>query len=325
MSLRRLDSATTDSSSFGVTRIYPDGFEFPQSVFNPSEDEVEEIITLLNSSDKLQVLGQTVWCQGVNAIYDLKDGRIVKMGGSVSVDEARAMVFVRAYASIPVPEVYMVFERDGRTHIVMERVDGVALREAVSIGPDGSPSSKGLVTDEQMVDIMKQLKEIIEELQDLGRRFPPENAWFGAWPNGPFNNSHFGGLIDKPTEPFKSVNEFHAYFLAYLNELEDIQSTYDGLVQVQAEAQEHAPVLCHGDIAPQNLIVKDGRIVAVVDWETFGWYPDFWEEIRLRSRMMKRATAQAVVEVFGSPQFASYMYNFVLACTSDPFVQRKMR
>jgi hypothetical protein len=26
-----------------------------------------------------------------------------------------------------------------------------------------------------------------------------------------------------------------------------------------------------------NAIVKDGYLVAVPDWETLGWYPDFWE------------------------------------------------
>ena len=326
-SLNRLDTATTNSSSFDVTRIYPDGFEFSPSVFHPSDDAVEEIVALLSASDKLKVLGQTVWCQGVNAIYDLKDGRIVKTGGSVSVDEARAMVFVRTYTSIPVPEVHMVFQRDGRTHIVMERVDGVALREAVSIGPDGLPSSEGLVKEEQMIEIMKQLKEIVRELQELGRRSPPENGWFGAWPSGPFTNSYFGGLIDKPAEPFKSVDEFHAYFLVCLDELEieSIRLTYDDLVKVRSEAQEHAPVLCHGDLAPQNLLVKNGRIVAVVDWETFGWYPNFWEEVALRDKMAGERTFYAIEEVFGTPSYASDTYYYVFACISSPFLPRKRK
>ncbi|KAJ2925333.1 hypothetical protein H1R20_g11795, partial [Candolleomyces eurysporus] len=37
-------------------------------------------------------------------------------------------------------------------------------------------------------------------------------------------------------------------------------------------------VFTHGDIAPRNILVsKSGRILALVDWENAGWYPDYWE------------------------------------------------
>jgi aminoglycoside phosphotransferase (APT) family kinase protein len=33
----------------------------------------------------------------------------------------------------------------------------------------------------------------------------------------------------------------------------------------------------HGDLAPQNIIVQEGKIVAIIDWETAGWFPEYWE------------------------------------------------
>ena len=30
-------------------------------------------------------------------------------------------------------------------------------------------------------------------------------------------------------------------------------------------------------MAPRNIIVKGGKIVAIVDWEMAGWYPEYWE------------------------------------------------
>jgi hypothetical protein len=37
-------------------------------------------------------------------------------------------------------------------------------------------------------------------------------------------------------------------------------------------------VFTHGDLAPRNLIVDaDCRITAVLDWESSGWFPDYWE------------------------------------------------
>ncbi|CAK7215420.1 hypothetical protein SCUCBS95973_002466 [Sporothrix curviconia] len=38
------------------------------------------------------------------------------------------------------------------------------------------------------------------------------------------------------------------------------------------------PVFTHSDIAPRNIIVDDdGRILALLDWESSGWFPDWWE------------------------------------------------
>ena len=36
-------------------------------------------------------------------------------------------------------------------------------------------------------------------------------------------------------------------------------------------------VFTHGDIATRNLIVRDGKLVGLVDWDTAGWYPDYFE------------------------------------------------
>jgi thiamine kinase-like enzyme len=36
----------------------------------------------------------------------------------------------------------------------------------------------------------------------------------------------------------------------------------------------------HSDIAPRNILVKNGKIAAIIDWETAGWYPEYWEYIR---------------------------------------------
>ncbi|KAL2192921.1 hypothetical protein P885DRAFT_64534 [Corynascus similis CBS 632.67] len=38
----------------------------------------------------------------------------------------------------------------------------------------------------------------------------------------------------------------------------------------------------NGDVAPRNILVdKDGRILALLDWENAGWYPDYWEYANL--------------------------------------------
>ena len=36
-------------------------------------------------------------------------------------------------------------------------------------------------------------------------------------------------------------------------------------------------MLIHGDLTPRNIIVKDGRITGIVDWERSGFFPEYAE------------------------------------------------
>ena len=43
------------------------------------------------------------------------------------------------------------------------------------------------------------------------------------------------------------------------------------------DAHEHEIVFTQGDLRPDNIMVKKGRVTAIIDWEMAGWYPDYWE------------------------------------------------
>jgi hypothetical protein len=43
-------------------------------------------------------------------------------------------------------------------------------------------------------------------------------------------------------------------------------------------AGRHEVVFTHGDISPHNILVlDDGSVSALLDWEAAGWYPEYWE------------------------------------------------
>ena len=33
-------------------------------------------------------------------------------------------------------------------------------------------------------------------------------------------------------------------------------------------------------MVPRNIIIKDGHLSGIVDWEMAGWYPAYWEFVR---------------------------------------------
>jgi len=38
-------------------------------------------------------------------------------------------------------------------------------------------------------------------------------------------------------------------------------------------------VFTQGDLAARNILVREGRIIALLDWEYAGWYPVYWEYV----------------------------------------------
>jgi len=50
---------------------------------------------------------------------------------------------------------------------------------------------------------------------------------------------------------------------------------------IGALPQQHRRiVLTHNDLAPRNILLRDAKVVAIVDWELSGFYPGYWEYVK---------------------------------------------
>ncbi|RYP35416.1 hypothetical protein DL767_003823 [Monosporascus sp. MG133] len=54
---------------------------------------------------------------------------------------------------------------------------------------------------------------------------------------------------------------------------------FDSIVATAKRVQgmPHPTVFTHGDFAMHNVLVHGGRVSDFIDWESAGWYPDYWE------------------------------------------------
>jgi hypothetical protein len=43
---------------------------------------------------------------------------------------------------------------------------------------------------------------------------------------------------------------------------------------------QHCIVLTHSDFTPRNVLVDQGKVVAILDWEMAGYYPGYWEYVK---------------------------------------------
>lgn len=210
----------------------------------------------------------------VGHVYPLSRHMLVKTGSDVRLAEAATMKFIAENTSIPVPKVLSAFARKGAAFIVMEKIQGQELAKLWHH-----------LSDETRSSLLDQLRQMVDELRALQ---PPTEFAVGSCIGGSLQDFR-QSRAPPPVRfgPFRTIQDFHSWLR-------------DGLKQGQAENMEQAdlievnemiprqdgpwppPVFTHGDLNPSNILVRDDKIVGIIDWEMSGWYPHYWEYTSLK-------------------------------------------
>ncbi|KAI9653050.1 MAG: hypothetical protein M1831_006257 [Alyxoria varia] len=204
-------------------------------------------------------------------IMRISPKNVVKFGPHVTVVEAKSMLYVAQHAgTVPVPKIlayytYGPIERDIEdygslydTYIFMDFVEGQSLD---TVWEPYNDSEKNRVSS--------QLKQHIHDLRNIGCC-----SYIGSVDHGPVTDSILSNFPHKG--PFDTEEDFnHAMIDAYQATVPRryIKNFLLGMIA----QKKHQIVFTHGDLRLQNIMVKDGNIIAILDWEFSGWYPEYWE------------------------------------------------
>ncbi|OJD16941.1 hypothetical protein AJ78_02923 [Emergomyces pasteurianus Ep9510] len=203
---------------------------------------------------------------------------IVKCGPASQIDllEGVNMLFVQQATKVKVPRVYALYNdpESSRNYIVMEFIEGHSL-----------DTQWAHLTDFQKCEIATTLRQYFDELRNL-----PSPGFFGSIGRKHLLHSLF--WTPQPTPaingPFNSEAELNeGLALKYIGESE-YSSTYKADYYRRSFShvfRGHGPKFTHGDIQRKNIMIKqlpnnanNGQFeVTLVDWETAGWYPSYWE------------------------------------------------
>jgi aminoglycoside phosphotransferase len=159
--------------------------------------------------------------------------------------ELRAMQLVQQYTSIPSPRAIDHITTQDESYLVMSAKPGVVLSDTFKT-----------LTDEDRVVFTRELQGYVEQLRAIPNTtmsgFAICNAGGAACFDHRFDGSEAG--------PFKDQHDF-------------VDFLYQGLPAQQLRHQTGYRIcFTHGDLAMRNILVKDGKISGIVDWETAGWY-----------------------------------------------------
>lgn len=128
--------------------------------------------------------------------------------------------------------------------------------------------------------VLTQLKDMFHELRTL---VAPLGTGVESCTGGSLYDSRM--KRGPPFGPFRSIQDFHFWLREELrpsefpsrtkdHEWEDIEKMV--AMQVQ-DGLWPPPVFTHADLNPFNILVRDDKVVAIIDWEFAGWYPNYWE------------------------------------------------
>ncbi|KAI9744760.1 MAG: hypothetical protein M1818_001685 [Claussenomyces sp. TS43310] len=186
-------------------------------------------------------------------VQRLSFGMYLKHGPAVHADrhtrEYNALRLVRSRTSIPVPRPVDLILSRTNSFLVTSRMEG-----------DLAGLSIDSCSDQEMSLMARDLRSWIAELNAMKMRSDSKQA---------ISSASGGACLDyringSPVGPFRDERELS-------------KSLRLGILPDLVHRDDHRIVFTHSDLSMRNILVKDGRISAIVDWENAGWYPEYWE------------------------------------------------
>ncbi|CAI6292707.1 unnamed protein product [Periconia digitata] len=166
--------------------------------------------------------------------------------------------YLKANTTIPIPDVAKEWTDKNKRHFVlMERVEGENLKSA---WPKLSQEAKVRIA-EQTAEYLQQLRKFqYGKMANLGDA-PIYSGWLFL--QGP----------GTPHGPFASDEEFWQSLSVKLDKLpEKARNAF------RKRFPPCAPyTFTHGDLTNVNIMVKDDNLAAIIDWESAGYFPVWWE------------------------------------------------
>ncbi|KAI0059368.1 kinase-like protein [Artomyces pyxidatus] len=210
--------------------------------------------------------------RGQATVVRFRELKLVVKYGFVLQSECQALWAVRSFTAVPVPVVYGWFcASEKETFLYMSLIEGVTLEERWSS-----------MTSEQRESVTIQLCGIITQLQEL--RPPPDDVYIGSLDHEPCRD---GAIYAEG--PFASSKELHDFFVTMCRSPDFGESLARGVRQGLPDDQPI--VFTHADLAFCNVMVSaDGsRAEALIDWDQAGFYPLYWEWVKLNWKSLDDA------------------------------------
>jgi serine/threonine protein kinase len=255
-------------NTLDVHLIYSNTHQQPtimSTVSLPFEADILACATLLSPSDH------------GNKVVKLSDTLVAKYGSEVYLVEAETMQYIAENSDVPLPKVHGTLTNPvtKHTYIIMDLVQGQTLEDLL-------PS----LTKTEKDDIAQLIKIAVDKLHAM-----PEPGYLGGVGRKPCTSGilhSLDGPIPSMSGPFENEAAFNEGLLLRVSTAQGTDPPFMRFLRTLFSQgfAGHKTVMTHGDLQPKNIMVQrigskeDGSgsfTISLIDWETAGWYPEYWD------------------------------------------------
>ena len=214
---------------------------------------------------------------------------VVKLGPGLDLTEAENIKFIAEHTRIPVPKILNAYEKDGMGYILMDFIEGEKLE---TVWATLSFEAKDTILSE-LGDHVHQMRRI-ETIPD---------SHIGSVTEGPAVDRRSMGAIKGG--PFKSEDEFNAW---QLDQLQPGIPLFHRDMYYAMHKTDHRIVFSHGDLGFHNVVVQNGHVAAIIDWEDAGWLPEHWDFCKSAGHLLGSDNLYlALKRLYEKQYYAEYM------------------
>ncbi|TGO29116.1 hypothetical protein BPAE_0018g00010 [Botrytis paeoniae] len=192
---------------------------------------------------------------GTVSVTRIPFGLYIKQTTRSGLNEPNALKLIEQYTSIPAPRFVDVAEHGDENYLVMTRVRGQQLRRVYHLV---SYTERNCLADD-LAGYVAQLRKIPN----------PTAYMISDTLGGPVfdhrrPNNGIGG-------PFNTEADFNNFLVSH------IKSTPARALGEEHVPRNHCSVFTHSDLHWSNILVDQGKLSGIIDWECAGFLPEYWE------------------------------------------------
>ncbi|KAL1875754.1 hypothetical protein VTK73DRAFT_9815 [Phialemonium thermophilum] len=178
-------------------------------------------------------------------------------------NEYGALRLVQQHPHIPAPLPLDLVSAGSTSYLITSRVPGSNLGFCIDT-----------LSEDEVIVLIGDLKRCLSELRaipkDVGREYAITNALGKAC-----YDYRIAACMDYDEERGDFIGPF-------VNEDEFNKTLQTPALPGVVHRSGHKIVLTHGDLNMRNVLMYNGRLSGIVDWENSGWYPEYWDYTKAR-------------------------------------------
>ncbi|KAG5958159.1 hypothetical protein E4U56_005781 [Claviceps arundinis] len=196
-------------------------------------------------------------------------------------NEFAALQLVRRHTKVPVPSALDLASDAEKSYLLTTKVRGIPLGWCIDT-----------LSHDEVTTLVGDLQKCLSELRAIPKEVSSNYAITNA-----LGKACYDGRLITGSQYDEARGDFFGPFV-------DEDDFNDALRCVPlldvVHRSGHEIVFTHGDLNMRNIMMHNGRLSGFIDWETCGWFPDYWDYTKAHFiTKLNRRWLKIVDAVFG--------------------------